>query len=538
MPILADNTMNLRQSVIEEIREQQQPILEFAGKAEQFDQRVTTVEDDVALVSPGTPSGPSEFAANVAGQTVWVKLDRISPTMGAYGADPTGATDSTDAFQQALDDAAAAGAVLHVEPGEYLITDDLIVPNGAVVESRGSDQTIISRTTPGDPIAASGIFNAHGSLGPYISLSASASEGATSVTVATNPNLSPGDYVYLRSDRLPWGGSATPDHDIQIVNSVTGTGPYTVHFTAGLTRAFNTVDNACLAKMTTTTAKIHGFTLAFPGAPAATNGIDLYYAGPGTEVGDIVIDGWSDRGIHVFAGYGVLGDRLRFTNPSDIGSGKGYGVVLHYGAKRCDFGHIEGLNTRHTVDIGRGSSFNLIHDGVGYKRHTDVDQDFGCHGLDARWNTFRNLETHGQSTGFGCGNNSYGGDLGTVFELCRAFGQGQGTINHFEARNGSRETKFVNVESHGGRSGIGARGDDTMVLNPLIENWTSNTGISFYDTIGGMVSGGTLRNGSIGIHSSAGSNYLRVLDVATVNVTTPTALNATGTNNVVRVTSR
>lgn len=491
----------------------------------------------IARVDPGTPSAPSEFAANIAGQTVWVKLDRISPTMGAYGADPTGVADSTQAFNTAAADAFATGAVLHIDPGEYLVDNDIIIPAGGVVETRGSEHVVITRTASGGA-QSSGTIDSRGTIGTPHLLSADASEGATAVTVATDPGLAPGDLVHLTSDRAPWGGSARPDQDIQVVDRVTGSGPYTVHFRSTLTRDFAVAHASRLRKITPANTKIHGITFRYGPGVVNTNGVDLWYGGTDAEIGDIGVDGWMQRGVHMFACYGSTVDRVVLRDPIDITSGRGYGVLLREGSKRCEIAHVEGHNCRHAVDINNGCSFNLVRDSVGYKDQAtaNVDVDFGCHGVDARYNTFLRCETHGQSTGFACGNATYGGDTGTTYESCKAFGSGAGIGAHFYAKVNSPETRMINCESRNGEQGMRIDGNEGTIIAPYIDG-TTRSGIIFNNSLDSQVIGGVVKNvANIGLNSAGTSDYLVARDTKLINCAVPTQL--VGANNTINVITR
>ncbi len=48
-------------------------------------------------------------------------MDRIDVV--SYGADPTGSTDSSDAFAAAIKDALASGGCVYIPPGSYLLVD-------------------------------------------------------------------------------------------------------------------------------------------------------------------------------------------------------------------------------------------------------------------------------------------------------------------------------------------------------------------------------------------------------------------------------
>lgn len=117
----------------------------------------------------------------------------------AQGADPTGAEDSTAAFQAALDAAAAAGGgVVWVPAGDYRVDGVLqVTASGVVLAGEGGGRSRLSFTATGlgdrAPLQFSGTLDA----GEPVALAADAAAGDTTVRLVDTAGLAPGDPVGL-----------------------------------------------------------------------------------------------------------------------------------------------------------------------------------------------------------------------------------------------------------------------------------------------------------------------------------------------------
>jgi hypothetical protein len=81
----------------------------------------------------------------------------LSVTDAAYGADPTGKTDSTKAFQKAVDDGHAQGKTVYIPKGNYLLYDHVIV-DGVTLTGAGPWYSVLGGRDPKDRHKACGIY--------------------------------------------------------------------------------------------------------------------------------------------------------------------------------------------------------------------------------------------------------------------------------------------------------------------------------------------------------------------------------------------
>lgn len=92
--------------------------------------------------SPTSPTGGDQTVDNL-----YVHGPRPWRDVIAFGADPTGANDSTQAFQAALDAAGSDGAVVLVPAGTYSISNRLVVPGGVTLEGTSRTRSVVKITT-------------------------------------------------------------------------------------------------------------------------------------------------------------------------------------------------------------------------------------------------------------------------------------------------------------------------------------------------------------------------------------------------------
>ena len=111
-------------------------------------------------VRPASAQTYTQDAAQAipSGETSWVDVQ-------TYGADPTNTTDSTSAFQSALNAVASAGGgVLYIPVGQYLITSTLAWTSGhsLMILGDGEDASVINRASATAPFHTFDIQNSGG----------------------------------------------------------------------------------------------------------------------------------------------------------------------------------------------------------------------------------------------------------------------------------------------------------------------------------------------------------------------------------------
>lgn len=95
--------------------------------------------------------------------------DPIAAPSGAldvtdYGADPTGATDSTAAIQQAVDDGEAQGKPVYIPQGTFLVTDHVIVDD-VTLAGAGPWYSVLTGVNPDDATKGVGVYGKDASAG-------------------------------------------------------------------------------------------------------------------------------------------------------------------------------------------------------------------------------------------------------------------------------------------------------------------------------------------------------------------------------------
>lgn len=451
---------------------------------------------EIAKVAPTAAPQPSEFAANIQGQTVWVKLPYLDPTMSQYGLSESGTPLNNSAIIQNISaQAVAIGATVRIPAGEFPISR-ITLPNNVVFEGAGRDRTLFKRVN--DASGAAPAFFGQGSVSTAIPLAANTASFATSITVATNPGYLPGDLVYVTDQRAPWGGSVYPGHDIAPVASVSGTGPYTINLGAVLYHPYSTSSSATVQKITPWNGKMHGFTVdSLDGAVGDV--VRLDWSGHRAEVGGIGATRWGATAVFINGGYMSSVDRVYMADPPDTSiGGRGYGVRLEKGSRGIDIGHSEGRKTRHAFDISYGSSANLVHDCFGYD--PGLGPDFAVHGAEGYENQFVACTAYTGSTGqgFGVGNNSFGGDFYTVFDRCVGYGVGPSgpAIGMFKAMKGSTGTRFSNCTVNGAYYGYHIHlSDDVSIAGGRTTNMRD--GAYIFDSIGASITSHKFKDATV-----------------------------------------
>ena len=124
--------------------------------------RATGIMLGTGLIALGTAPDAAHAAMksvkSLAAQTP--TLGEIDVTQAPYSANTTGASDDTAVFNQAMQDAAASGALVKVPPGQYLFSGSLTIPAQVVLEGANEGERLYagysSGTGSGDVKATAG----------------------------------------------------------------------------------------------------------------------------------------------------------------------------------------------------------------------------------------------------------------------------------------------------------------------------------------------------------------------------------------------
>jgi Cu/Ag efflux protein CusF len=468
------------------------------------------------------------YPARNSGGLVYIPTPFIDPEW--FGADPTGVADSTAAAEAAVAQAVAEHRPLRFGPGQFRL-NVFDIPDGAVIESAGIGHTQFLRSATGSTY----MFKADGTFGSTTAFDANAVEGAISITTTLSPGLAVGDYVLLRTQRQPWGAGAFPDYDIQKVKSVTGSGPFTVTFEGALARDFAIANTATIQKINPCRVRLHDIDIIFEAG--ATGSAISNVGGINSEFDTIQIAGWRKDGLALDSAMSCLVHNIRLLNPSDVGSGNGYGVLIAGGARHNLIEQVHGENCRHTIVLTAGAHHNRIQHCVGIGA---PNGDFDLHGHECRYNHFYDCTAiMNASPAFHAGNTSYGGDQDTTFEKCVSIDQPTGFVAHFSAVQGSHRTRFINCEATRGYRGIYVLGsNDCQVLGGRIR-LNSNAGVRFDNAVGGVCQGITVENPGTHPFFSQGAttDYLHVANNVWIgggNTSTIVGAGSLNVNNMTR----
>jgi hypothetical protein len=188
------------------------------------------------------------------------RLDSVEVGLGRV---TTALTDGSDATTALRSDHAAAlllGTHVLLTPGTYRVSGR--------IHSAGAttDPVRFVAAVPGtvtiERTANTPIIEVTGSRSATVALTANVAAGDSSLTVASLPtSLAAGDYVAVRSSTLLTPTGLAKLAEVMQVQSITGTGPYTINFYGTFEEAYTTAATAVVER------------LAFAGAGSLLRGI-------------------------------------------------------------------------------------------------------------------------------------------------------------------------------------------------------------------------------------------------------------------------
>jgi hypothetical protein len=221
----------------------QEAALRAAGDAAEAALRAAA---DAAIIASGAqPANVGLALVTATGSTeARTVATRFSdrPSVLDFGADPTGAADSTAAFTAASAACVAAGGGdILIPAGDFKI-GDLAWQSGVRWVGKGRGRTVLTRLNAGD----SYILRAQGTVGSTSNLSSNAAAGAFSVAVANGALWAVGDWALIRESTYV---ATTVGRKQQVLRVVDVTGN-TVTFAEPLFEAYTTAATAQLCVYT------------------------------------------------------------------------------------------------------------------------------------------------------------------------------------------------------------------------------------------------------------------------------------------------
>lgn len=181
------------------------------------------------------------------------KLPRDVFNVLSFGASGDGNIDDTKAIQRAVDAAnKKGGGTVYLPRGRYRITDEIRLYAGVHVRGEGHESVIDWKGT--DTVQGNGrrkcSFLAYGSVGTYKNLTVTATDGATSLSVAAGDEaiVSAGDYIRVTSSEK-WD-PADQNANVGEIAQVASTASGVINLTDPLFDGYATGDTARVAKLT------------------------------------------------------------------------------------------------------------------------------------------------------------------------------------------------------------------------------------------------------------------------------------------------
>lgn len=104
-------------------------------------------DDDIASDQLQSNSSPAHRARHNNVNAALRQLFSLAYDAREYNADPDSSSDELAHLQDAVDACAAAGGgIVRLLPGEYLVSDQLVVESSVIIEGAGQEATILKRT--------------------------------------------------------------------------------------------------------------------------------------------------------------------------------------------------------------------------------------------------------------------------------------------------------------------------------------------------------------------------------------------------------
>ena len=428
----------------------------------------------------------AQLAALLWPQTSGESVAGVTPTdytyepgdVRRYGADTTGATDSSEAFQDAVD----ANVDVLVPTGTYLLQSAVSLSSGTKIRGVGNPLVQTGGTNR--------LFQAIGVVGTFAAITSDAARGDSSFEAATDSGSSYVDGYYLRADTDALLYAGHYKGELGIVDSVATD---TVSIDGVLLDDYETADSAKAAPVTfVTDIAITGLKLRntkYTSATTTPTSSLIYFECVNRGmVKNCILSENNQSGIAVANSLDVIVADNIIEKMRDDGANSihGYGVIVSYASRNVTIAGNVFRKCRHAVTTGTASTSQTPSYGVQRAITVTGNTASDC--------TSGGLDTHEDSDGVTFSGNSVLGCqvwgvqvrsfrttiTGNVITNCTGYG--------IRCDNTSRDTTIMGntirgTRLNGGSFGYGIEIDSRSVL-------VSGNSISFNDAHGIILGAG------------------------------------------------
>jgi hypothetical protein len=265
----------------------------------------------------------------------------------AYGAVGDGIADDRLALQSAVDAAATYGAAVFLPPGRYRLQGSVNLPSNIVV--RGTSRTIIDMSALG----ASSAFQAVGTAGSAVSLTADAGEGSTTLTVASTSGLVAGDWIKVGSTTLSSTVTGQAIGEAVRIRSIAGR---VLTLADPLSRSYRTAASAAVQRLTHK-VNVQLENLQFEGVESLTS--TNFQAIRFDTARNVRVLDCSFKWVHyigIWLADTVFAKVAGCHFEDALGAGTAYGVACHWATQDVSVVACSSARVRHQVTCGGGTS--------------------------------------------------------------------------------------------------------------------------------------------------------------------------------------
>lgn len=267
-----------------------------------------------------------------------------------FGADPTGAVNSTTNIQNAINSLGVNGGIVFGEDNTYRVDNAITVPSNVTLKNFNIDISDSTITTNFYPFIVSGV------TGTPIALTSNLNEGGIIVSVSNTATFSKNQYVYIGSNRINDSIQNSRYGQIAQVLSVDSSTQLTLH--AGVRYAFATTDSSTIAPLTTVdNVTFDNVNVVGNANPAFRQGAVNATCAKKLTIKNCSFSYYSYRGLGINRCIDTVIDNCSFSyvydNAGTLGaSGLSYGVGIGQGSVGTSISNCFGNDLRHLVTIG------------------------------------------------------------------------------------------------------------------------------------------------------------------------------------------
>lgn len=291
-----------------------------------------------------------------------------------FGADPTGAADSTAAIQDAIDACnAAGGGVVYFQPGTYLIGSQITPKDNVELRGAGPDVSIIKASAN----AASVETPSTRPMTTALVADAAKNSNAITLPAGSGASFSSGDHIGFESAAIVYG-TVGQAREVHAIHSVSGD---TVNIMGRLLFDYNTSDSATLERIDdvatyNVTVRDLGFTTSDPVTISVRTLYFIFCIGVFVDNVKVFDAG---GGILFKESHHVRASNIEISNLPQLSSSFGYGIVAVGAASDINIVNYTCRDTRHgftTLSDQRASVF------WGGPTYVNVTNGIGSNGSD------------------------------------------------------------------------------------------------------------------------------------------------------------